>query len=116
MKAVILAGGRGTRLKPYTTILPKPLMPVGDMPILEVLLRQMKQAGISEAVLTVGHMAEMLRLFFQDGHKLGLDITYSYEDTPLGTAGPLSLVDGLDNTFVVANGDVLTTLPLASLL
>ncbi len=116
MKAVILAGGKGTRLKPYTTILPKPLMPIGDMPILEILLRQMKCAGINEAVLTVGHLAEMLRLFFQDGRKLGMDITYSYEEAPLGTAGPLSLIDGLNDTFMVANGDVLTTLPLASLL
>lgn len=116
MKAVILAGGKGTRLKPYTTILPKPLMPIGDMPILEILLRQMKRVGVNEAVLTVGHLAELLRLFFQDGERLGLNITYSYEDTPLGTAGPLSLVDSLDETFLVANGDVLTTLPLANLL
>jgi NDP-sugar pyrophosphorylase family protein len=113
MKAVILAGGKGTRLKPYTTILPKPLMPIGDMPILEILLRQMRRAGVDEAVLTVGHLAELLRLFFQDGQRLGLTIRYSYEDAPLGTAGPLSLVEGLDDTFLVANGDVLTTLPLA---
>lgn len=116
MKAVILAGGKGTRLRPYTTILPKPLMPIGDMPILEVLLRQMKLAGVDEAVLTVGHLAELLRLFFQDGERLGLHISYSYEDAPLGTAGPLSLVGGLEDTFVVANGDVLTTLPLADLI
>ena len=116
MKAVILAGGKGTRLRPYTTILPKPLMPIGDMPILEILLRQMKRAGVDEAVLTVGHLAELLRLFFQDGERLGLRIRYSYEDAPLGTAGPLALVDGLDKTFLVANGDVLTTLPLANLL
>jgi NDP-mannose synthase len=116
MKAVILAGGKGTRLKPYTTILPKPLMPIGDMPILEILLRQMGQAGIHDVVLTVGHLAELLRLFFQDGHRLGMNISYSYEDKPLGTAGPLSLVNGLDNTFLVANGDVLTTLPLGELI
>lgn len=115
MKAVILAGGKGTRLKPYTTILPKPLMPIGDMPILEILLRQMKRAGVNEAVLTVGHLAELLRLFFQDGQKLGMKISYSYEDAPLGTAGPLSLVGNLDDTFLVANGDVLTTLPIADL-
>ena len=116
MKAVILAGGKGARLRPYTTILPKPLMPIGDMPILEILLRQMKRAGVDEAVLTVGHLAELLRLFFRDGERLGLRISYSYEDAPLGTAGPLSLVDGLNQTFLVANGDVLTTLPLANLL
>jgi NDP-sugar pyrophosphorylase family protein len=116
MKAVVLAGGKGTRLRPYTTILPKPLMPIGDMPILEVLLRQMKQAGIREAVLTVGHLAEFLRLFFQDGRRLGMKISYSYEEDPLGTAGPLTLVEGLQDTFLVANGDVLTTLPLAELI
>jgi len=116
MKAVILAGGKGTRLKPYTTILPKPLMPIGDMPILEILLRQMKRAGVEEAVLTVGHLAELLRLFFQDGRRLGLRLSYSYEDAPLGTAGPLSLVEGLDDTFLVANGDVLTTLPIDGLI
>jgi NDP-mannose synthase len=110
MKAVILAGGKGTRLAPYTRILPKPLLPVGDMPILEILLRQMKAAGIEEAILTVGHLSELLRVFFQDGQKLGLKISYSYEECPLGTAGPLSLIDGLDSTFLVSNGDVLTTL------
>ncbi|WP_374686262.1 NDP-sugar synthase [Promineifilum sp.] len=116
MKAVILAGGKGTRLRPYTTILPKPLMPIGDMPILEILLRQMRRAGVTEAVLTVGHLAELLRLFFRDGQRLDMRLSYSYEDAPLGTAGPLSLVDGLDDTFLVANGDVLTTLPLQELL
>lgn len=115
MKAVILAGGKGTRLRPYTTILPKPLMPIGDMPILEILLRQMKRAGVREAVLTVGHLSEFLRMFFQDGQRLGMSVTYSYEDAPLGTAGPLALVGGLTDTFMVANGDVLTTLPIADL-
>lgn len=115
MKAIVLAGGKGTRLAPYTKILPKPLMPIGDMPILEILLRQLKRAGVDEAVLTVGHLAELLRAFFQDGERLGLRICYSYEDHPLGTAGPLSLVKGLDDTFLVANGDVLTTLDLRSL-
>lgn len=116
MKAVILAGGKGTRLAPYTQILPKPLMPIGEMPILEVLLRQMRRAGIEEVVLTVGHLAELLRAFFKDGAQLGLDIRYSFEDQPLGTAGPIALVPGLDSTFLVTNGDVLTTLDLAALL
>jgi NDP-sugar pyrophosphorylase family protein len=115
MKAVVLAGGRGTRLAPYTKILPKPLMPIGDMPILEILLRQMKRAGVDEAILTVGHLAEILRAFFQDGDRFGLKIKYSFECQPLGTAGPLSLLDGLDDTFLVANGDVLTTLDLRAL-
>lgn len=115
MKAVVLAGGKGTRLAPYTTILPKPLMPIGDLPILEILLRQMRRAGVDEAILTVGHLAGLLRAFFQDGQRLGLKITYSYEDSPLGTAGPLALIEGLDETFLVTNGDVLTTLDLADL-
>jgi NDP-sugar pyrophosphorylase family protein len=115
MKAVVMAGGKGTRLAPYTKILPKPLMPIGDQPILEVLLGQMKRAGVEEVVLTVGHLAELLRSFFQDGSRLGLDITYSFEDTPLGTAGPLSLIDGLEDTFLVTNGDVLTDLDFRTL-
>ena len=112
MKAVILAGGKGTRLAPYTKILPKPLMPIGDMPILEILLRQMQRSGVDEAILTVGHLAELLRAFFNDGSQLGLKLSYSYEDQPLGTAGPLAMLDGLDETFLVSNGDVLTTLDL----
>lgn len=115
MKAVILAGGKGTRLAPYTKVLPKPLMPIGDLPILEILLRQMKRAGINEVILTVGHLAHLLQAFFQDGEQFGLQIRYSYEQQPLGTAGPLSLVEGLDETFLVANGDILTTLDLAAL-
>lgn len=117
MKAVILAGGKGTRLAPYTKILPKPLMPIGDLPILEILLRQMKRAGVAEVILTVGHLAELLRSFFQDGSRFGLRIDYSYEDKPLGTAGPLSLVrDRLNETFIVSNGDVLTTLDLRQMI
>src|SRR5512133_1145814 len=106
LKAVVLAGGRGTRLAPYTHILPKPLMPIGDMPILEVLLRQMKRAGVEDVVLTVGHLASLLQAFFGDGHQWGLNIEYSYEQAPLGTAGPIALVTGLDDTFMVTNGDV----------
>ena len=117
MKAVILAGGKGTRLAPYTKILPKPLMPIGeDMPILEILLRQLKRFGIDEVILAVGYSAGLLRAFFQDGERLGLKITYSFEDQPLGTAGPLSLLDNLDETFLVANGDVLTTLCFSDLI
>jgi NDP-sugar pyrophosphorylase family protein len=116
MKAVVLAGGKGARLAPYTKILPKPLMPIGDMPILEVILRQMKIAGIDEVVLTVGHLSELMRAFFQDGKQLGLKISYSYEDKPLGTAGPIALIDGLDESFLVTNGDVLTTLRFGELM
>lgn len=116
MKAVVLAGGKGTRLAPYTKILPKPLMPIGDMPILEVLLYQMKHAGITEVILTVGHLAELLQAFFKDGSQWGLKISYKYEEHPLGTAGPLAFVDGLDDSFLVMNGDVLTTLDLCDMM
>jgi NDP-sugar pyrophosphorylase family protein len=115
LKAVVLAGGKGARLAPYTTILPKPLMPIDDMPILEVLLRQMKRSGITDVTLTVGHLSGLLKAFFQRGHQWGLNIDYSYEDKPLGTAGPLALVKDLDGTFLVTNGDVLTTLDLKDL-
>ena len=115
MKAIILAGGKGARLAPYTKVLPKPLMPIGDMPILEVLLRQMKASGVDDVVLTVGHLSELLKAFFQDGHQWGLNIQYSYEEKPLGTAGPIALVNGLNDTFLVSNGDVLTTLDLREL-
>jgi NDP-sugar pyrophosphorylase family protein len=112
MKAIILAGGRGTRLAPFTYVLPKPMMPVGDKAILEILLRQMRAAGINHVVLTVGHLAGLMQAFFQDGKQYDLDITYSFEPEPLGTAGPLSLIPGLDQTFLVSNGDVLTTLDI----
>jgi NDP-sugar pyrophosphorylase family protein len=116
MKAVVLAGGKGTRLAPYTKILPKPLMPIGDMPILEVLIRQMKHAGVEQVILTVGHMAGLLKAFFNNGSQFGIPISYSYEEKPLGTAGPLALVKGLEDTFLVMNGDVLTTLSLCDLI
>ena len=117
MKAVILAGGKGTRLAPYTKILPKPLVPIGDMPILEILLRQLKKAGVDHVILTVGHLAELLQAFFQEGQRFGLKIDYSIENSPLGTAGPLSLIGSqLTDTFLVSNGDVLTTLDIRELI
>ena len=115
MKAVVLAGGKGARLAPYTKILPKPLMPIDDMPILEVILRQMKCAGVTDVTLTVGHLSSLMEAFFQDGRNWGIKIRYSYEKVPLGTAGPIALVKGLDDTFLVTNGDVLTTLDLKEL-
>jgi NDP-sugar pyrophosphorylase family protein len=116
MKAVVLAGGKGTRLAPYTKILPKPLMPIGDMPILEILLKQLARCGVDEVILTVGHLAHLLSAFFQNGERYGVKIDYSYEEKPLGTAGPLSLLGGLDDTFIVTNGDVLTTLDIKQLI
>lgn len=116
MKAIVLAGGKGSRLAPYTRILPKPLMPISGMPILEVILLRLKAAGIRDVVLTVGHMAGLLRAFFGDGSQFGICITYSYEEYPLGTAGPIALVGDLNETFLVTNGDVLTTLNLQKLI
>lgn len=116
MQAVILAGGKGARLAPYTRVFPKPMMPIGDKTILEILLFQMKRAGIDQVALTVGHLSGLMRAFFQDGSQYGLKITYVYEDTPLGTAGPLANVPGLNETFLVSNGDVLTLLDISDLL
>ena len=110
MKAVILAGGKGRRLAPYTTVFPKPLMPIGDIPILEVVVRQLKHAGFAELTVAVGYLAELLMAYFGDGSKWGVRIRYSREEQPLGTAGPLRLVEGLDETFLAMNGDLLTNL------
>lgn len=110
MKAVILAGGKGTRLAPYTTILPKPLMPVGDMPILEIVIRQLARCGFTDISLAVGHLAELLMAYCGDGSKFGVQIGYSREEQPLGTAGPMALVPDLQESFLVMNGDLLTTM------
>lgn len=91
------------------------MMPIGDKTILEILLYQMKAAGINHVTLTVGHMAGLMRAFFQDGSQYDLDIQYAYETTPLGTAGPLANITHLKNTFLVANGDVLSLLPIRDL-
>lgn len=109
-KAVILAGGRGIRLYPYTSILPKPLLPIDNYPILEIVLRQLKRDGFKDIVLCVGYLASLIRAYFGDGKKFGVRIRYSEEDSPLGTAGPMSLVEGLDDDFLLMNGDILTDL------
>ncbi len=110
MKAILLAGGKGTRLAPYTTILPKPLLPVGEMPILEVVIKQLKHFGITDFTLSVGYLSSLIQAYFGDGHKLGVTIHYSFEEQPLGTAGPISLVSELNEPFLVMNGDLLTTI------
>jgi NDP-sugar pyrophosphorylase family protein len=108
MQAIILAGGKGTRMKPYTTILPKPLMPLGDLPILEIIIKQLKYYGIIDIVMAVGYLSELLRAYFGNGEKWGVHIIYSYETSPLGTAAPLKLIDSLEDNFFVMNGDILT--------
>ena len=116
MHAVILAGGKGSRLRPYTTVLPKPLMPIGDMPIIEVVLRQLKAAGVTRVTLAVAYLAELLEAFCLDGSRFGIDIEYSRETKELSTAGPLKLIDSLTDTFLVMNGDLLTTLDYRKLM
>jgi NDP-sugar pyrophosphorylase family protein len=110
VRVVILAGGKGTRLMPYTAIFPKPLMPIGDVPILEVVLRQLKAFGFKKVTLAVNHLAELIQTFFGDGSKLGLNIDYCLEEKMLGTAGSISLVKDLSQPFMVMNGDLLTTI------
>ncbi len=109
-RAIILAGGKGTRLKPYTISLPKPLVPVGDVPILEIIIRQLKKYGFTHITLTVNHMADIIQAFFGDGSKWGLKIDYSLEEKALSTMGPLTLIKDLPDNFLVMNGDVLTDL------
>lgn len=111
MKAVIQAGGRGTRLQPYTSVLPKPLMPIGVRPVLELLLKWVRRNGITEVFLTTGYLGHLIQSYCGDGRQWGLKISYTQETEPLGTIGPLSLVrDQLSSTFLVINGDVLTDL------
>ena len=110
MKAVVLAGGKGTRLAPYTTILPKPLLPIDDTPILDVIIRQLVRNGFDDITLAVGHLAELIMAYCGDGAKYKVKLAYSREHKPLGTAGPLATIPGLSGTFLVINGDVLTTL------
>src|SRR6185437_15492344 len=104
-RVVILAGGKGTRLRPYTVVLPKPLMPIGEYPILEVVVRQLAQAGFDRITMAVNHQAKLFKAFFRDGTNWGINIDYSFEDKPLGTMGPLRLISDLPDHFLVMNGD-----------
>jgi NDP-sugar pyrophosphorylase family protein len=108
MRAVILAGGRGTRLAPLTTVFPKPLVPIGDETILEIVIRQLRRHGIDDLVLSVGHLGSLIMAYFGNGERHKVRIEYAIEELPLGTAGPLATIDGLTSSFVVMNGDVLS--------
>lgn len=118
MHAVILAGGRGVRLRPYTTAFPKPLVPIGDeYAILEIVLRQLQSAGFTSITIAIGHLGQLIRAYCGDGSQWGLEIRYWDEETPLGTMGPIvANLDDVPEHFLVMNGDVLTDLDYAGLL
>lgn len=115
-RAVILAGGRGSRLSPHTDQTPKPLVKLGEIPILEIIIRQLQRFGITDITLAVGYLAERIEAYFHDGHAFGVSLGYSVESEPLGTAGPLSLIDYPDHRFLVVNSDVLTNLDISLML
>jgi NDP-sugar pyrophosphorylase family protein len=115
MRAVILAGGRGTRLRPFTATLPKPLVPLGDRSILDIVLMQLKRAGVTRVTMAVNHLAHLIMAYFGDGQRWGLAIDYSLEDRPLSTIAPLKLIRDLPETFFVMNGDVVTDLDFSAL-
>ena len=117
MRAVILAGGLGTRLRPYTTVLPKPLVPVGDRPILEHILGRLAECGVTRVDLCVSHLGELIQTYFSQARAVppGIELRWHWEDEPLGTAGALRIVPDLRETFVVMNGDVLTDLDYGEL-
>jgi NDP-sugar pyrophosphorylase family protein len=110
MRAVILAGGKGTRLVPFTKVFPKPLVPLGDKPILDTILRQLRHFGFTHITLAVGHMAEMIRTYVGTGEQYGIEIDYACEHEPLGTVGPLAQIRNLKQHFLVMNGDLITNL------
>ena len=117
MRAVILAGGLGTRLRPFTTSFPKPLMPLGEHPVLEILLRRLKVHGVEEVTLLTGHLAYLIESYFADGSGLGMAIDYVREDEPLGTAGPMRQLRGrITEDFLVMNGDLLTDVDFGALM
>ena len=108
MRVIIQAGGVGSRLRPYTTVVPKPLMPVAEMPILEIVIRQLAMHGFDHITITVGHLAHLIRAFFGDGAAFGVQVDYLIEDKPLGTIGAVRMVPDLTEPFIVMNGDLLT--------
>ena len=118
MHAVILAGGRGVRLRPYTTRLPKPLVPIGDeFSILDIVLTQLAQQGFDRVTLAIGYLGNLIRAYVGNGHRWGIDVDYATEESPLGTIGPvLQILDRLPDEFLVMNGDVLTDLDYAAVM
>jgi len=116
VQAVILAGGKGSRLRPYTKVLPKPLVPLDDFPIAEIIIRQLKHYGLKNIVISTGHLAELIETYFGDGRRWGVRIQYVRESKALGTAGALKLVKQLADQFLVINGDTLTSVNFKKLM
>jgi NDP-sugar pyrophosphorylase family protein len=114
-RAVILAGGQGTRLKPYTTLFPKALVPLEEMPVLELVLRQLKANGFTRITLAVGHLSALIQAYFGDGSALGVEIDYAHERQPLGTAGPLKTLNDLPENFLVMNADIVSDINFRAL-
>ncbi len=110
MKAVILAGGLGNRLKPFTEVIPKPLLPIGEKSVLEIQMTRLQKYGFNEIFLATNYKSEYIKNFFSNTSELGITLKISREDKPLGTCGPLSLLrNELTEPFLVMNGDILTT-------
>ncbi len=117
MKAVILAGGKGTRLRPYTSILPKPLMPIGELPILEIILRQLVHHGVTEVVIAIGYLGALIQTYLEQSPiSKRLKVRYHIEHEPLGTAGAIGTIPGLDEPFLVMNGDILSNVDYADMM
>ncbi len=115
MRAILMAGGLGSRLAPLTTVLPKPLMPLTDRPIVDVLLRQLVAADVEHIAISVGHLGGLIEAWVSHEADYGVPVEFLYEESPLGTAGALRKVEGAEGTFLAMNGDILTTLPFADL-
>lgn len=116
MQAIILAGGEGIRLRPYTTVLPKPLLPVNGKPIIEIIIRQLAKSGVEEIIVSVGYLGQLLEAYLRDGSQYGVKLNYSMEEEPLGTAGPISLIKNLSDDFFVINGDTLCDIDFTAML
>ena len=116
MQAIIMAGGKGTRMRPYTNILPKPLLPIGTNSILELNIKQLSDAGIDNIIIAVGYLGQLIETIIGNGDRFGLSIRYSYEHEPLGTVGAISMMrDRLEDDFYVMNGDILTDVNYSAL-
>ena len=115
-RAIVLTGGKGMRLRPYTTVLPKPLMPIADRPILDIVVRQLRRAGFERITMATGYLAELIEVFFRDGAAYDVEVDYFREEEPLGTVGALAMLDDIDGDVLVMNGDILTDLDYGAFL